>query len=248
MTLLLVWSLLQFADASAARAAGDAAYRQQQYGEARTAYLAALELGGPRGLLHYDLGACAYREKEFGPALHHFRLAQVSLPRDGEVQDNLLSVQRRLGRGETQAFQFTRSLRAALHFFTMSELLVAGYAILVLALLIGALHAVTGRALLRRWLKLAVVLVVIVAALLSLRILEAPRAVVLQNRTVVRNEPSAQTESIFTLAEGDEVAVEEVRGDWAKVESEKGTRGWVEIARLGVVRPQDVDWSLRRES
>jgi tetratricopeptide (TPR) repeat protein len=241
--LLLACLLAQWPDAAAARAAGDGAYREQRYAEAEKAYEAALALGGPRGVLHYDLGACAFRGKQYARALYHFRLAQVELPRDSELRENLQSVQRKLGRGETQSFQFTRSLQAALHYFTMSELLVVGYALLGLGLLLLAVHVVARRDPMRSVLKFVVVLLVIVGVLYAVRASESARAVVLESRTIVRNEPSPQTESLFTLGEGDEVAVEEVRGEWAKVRSERGVRGWVELSRLGVVAPQDLAWS-----
>jgi tetratricopeptide (TPR) repeat protein len=235
--LLLALLLAQFPDAGAARAAGDAAYREQRYADAQNAYQAALSLGGPHGTLHYDLGACAFRDKQYARALYYFRLAETDLPRDAELRENLQAVQRKLGHGETQSFQFTRSLQAAFHFFSMSELLVAGYALLLIALASLALYALVRRPLLRRVLKTVVILFVIVAVVFVARWNEGARAVVLETRTIVRNEPSTHTDSLFTLGEGDEVAVEEVRGDWAKVRNERGVRGWVELARLGLVTP-----------
>ncbi|MFO0985056.1 MAG: SH3 domain-containing protein [Planctomycetota bacterium] len=240
MITLVLLAVLQWSDAPAARAAGDAAYRAQRYADAEGAYRAALELGGPRGILQYDLGACAFRAKQMGRALYHFRLAQVRLPRDQEVKDNLSSVQRRLGKGETQAFQFTRSLKAAMHWLTMGEVLIVGYAALLLALVMAALFVLTGRRGARRLLVLGASVVLLAAGLLWMRGNEPDQGVSLASRTTVHNEPSAQTESIFTLAEGEEVLVREVRDQWAKIENDKGARGWVPLDRIGVVELQDL--------
>lgn len=203
-------------------------------------YRVVLEKGIRNGSIHFNLGNALLRQGELGAALHQYRLAQLFLPRDGDVEANLqYARQKRTDRLELPTpepiermlFWLGSTSHVELHW---------------LALLGAACFWVLLAA--QRWnprwrLRIPVGLALLATLLAGgsafyqgWRLTNMPDAVVLEPTLSVRSGTDKGSVVLFTLHAGAEVRTRGVQADWVQLELSEGKRGWVEQRFVGLVR------------
>src|SRR5210317_1008449 len=78
---------------------GNALYLTGAFEEAYSAYEKGLEGGRGQGCFYFNQGNCLFKLGRYGEALHRYRMAACSLPRDPGVVRNIRIVRQRLGLG-----------------------------------------------------------------------------------------------------------------------------------------------------
>lgn len=233
---LLITGSLEAAEADLCLERGNRLYFLGAYEDAIDMYDAARLGGGAPGVLAYNRGNCLFRLDRFGEALHAYLEAEKHLPRSSNVQNNIAVTASRLGNPPAGGGGFVERLRKSAGWFTASEYGAAGRILLVVFLAAATLSMARARVPSARWVGL-VLLPGVVLLGLSAFVDDGPRGsacVVVKNAVLVVNEPTGQGDALFSLREGEVVALEAVRRDWVRIRDREGNRGW---ARDAAVRP-----------
>jgi len=232
LALLILMAMLPAAgaaqDPDALFAEGNTLYRQGGFEEALARYRGAEASGGDPGVLACNRGNCLFRMGRYGPALYEYLVAERHRPRDGRVAHNIAVTSARL-RGSIPARKsFTGLFMRAAGTFRADEYRAAG-ALLAAAFFVVAAGAFRkGRAPALRWAVLLLLPGLLLYALSS-AVADGPRgraAVVVGEAAQVFNEPSDGGDALFSLGEGEIVAVHETRGWWLRVSDCEGHSGW----------------------
>jgi tetratricopeptide (TPR) repeat protein len=215
-------------DAAELFAAGNDLYRQGLFEDALVQYDDAGTVGGDPGVLAFNRGNCFFRMGFLGEALHQYLIAERNRPRDGRVARNIAVTTARLGGAIPPRRSFTGLFRKAAGTFRADEYRAAGALLAAIFFIAAAGTLRKGR---RPALRLAVLLLLpgLLLYALSAVVVDGPRgriAVVVKEAAQVYNEPSDGGDALFSLREGEIVAVDGTRGGWLGVSDSEGHRGW----------------------
>lgn len=215
-------------------------YQQGDYGRAISLYRAVLQQGVVNGHLHYNLGNAYQREGQLGPAIQQYRIAELLMPRDGDVEANLrFARNQRKDKGELPSPDALHRLLFWSDALSPRELVLA--TLLLNALfwtLMGVGRFRTGISV-RPLTSLAAVATVLCGAsagLMHYELAESPDAVVLEHEISARSGTDVRSVVLFVLREGMEVKTRSVGADWVQVDAGEGRRGWVERRFVGLIR------------
>ena len=215
-------------------------YQQGDYARAITLYRAVLQQGVVNGHLHYNLGNAYQREGLVGPAIQQYRIAELLLPRDGDVEANL-----RFSRNQRKDKSELPPPDALHRLFFWSDALSPRELVLATLLLNGLFWTLMGVGRFRTGFSvrpltsLAAVATVLCGASAGLKhyeLAESPDAVVLEHEISARSGTDVRSVVLFVLREGMEVKTRSVGPDWVQVDAGEGKRGWVERRFVGLVR------------
>lgn len=236
------------ADLAAAMAAGNQAYSDGRFDQAREHYLAARALAPGSPDVHYNLGNAQARAGEIGPAVASYLRAQRLAPRDRDIRQNLSWLRQNLKDLELAGDAlplFIAQGAAVVGLLTLDEwslLFVAGLWASAVALGWGWWR---GRS---TWQRRA--LVACLAATATTGSVAAGRwhqervrdqAVVVAAAVTVRSGPASSYPTLFEVHEGLALEVREARDGWNRVSLGGDWQGWlpaeaVESVRLGPAR------------
>jgi len=221
-------------DPSALFAEGNALYGQGLFEEALSRYcgadtFGADAFGADAGVLAYNRGNCLFRMGRYGPALYEYIVAERSKPRDGRVKANIAVTTARLGGSIPARKSFIDLFRRAAGTFRADEYRAAGALLAALFFIVAAGAFRKGRMPALRWAVLLLLPGLVLYAL-SAAVADGPRgrvAVVVGEAAQVFNEPSDSGDALFSLREGEIVAVTDERhGRWLRVSDGAGHSGW----------------------
>jgi tetratricopeptide (TPR) repeat protein len=211
-------------------------YLAGEYQEAADAYTeGGVVLENP-GLYYYNLGVCAFRMDRYGSALACFLQARHFMPRNERVKHNIAATRSRLGLDENRSF--LKRAREAFLILTAKESLVLSALFASLALLLWASFFRKRQRFLNRFAIgtfTAAVLFLAMGLYMSLGP-GAPLGVVIQASQTYSDPTTEGGEIRFTLREGEELRVEEVREGWVRVQDRAGRLGWVPEENIAVLR------------
>lgn len=243
------------ADLDALMAAGNRAYTEGRFGEARDAYLAARTLAPGSPDVHYNLGNAHARSGAIGPAVASYLRAQRLAPRDSDVRRNLGWLRQNLKDLELADRSlplFVAQAAAVVGALSLAEwgvVLVAG---LWLTAVVVGWGWWRGRSVWhRRALIAAVAATALAGAVTGARWhFEHVReqAVVTAEAVAVRSGPAVSYPTLFEVHAGLALDVRETREGWCRVSLGGDWQGWlpaesVEAIRLpspGAAAPQTV--------
>ena len=215
---------------------GNSLYLTGAFEEAFNAYEEGLEWRRNPGCFYFNQGNCLFKLGRYGEALHRYRMAACTLPREPGVTRNIRVVRQRLGLKEVSSV--STSPVAWLLTFTTSEYVTGGLFLASAALLFFSLSRLKQCRHARRIaiaLALPALLVLLAATYLALDL--SGRSGVVTKPCEILSEPSPKAGSLlFTLREGEEVRVDESRKGWHRITSIDGREGWVRSNELAVVR------------
>jgi hypothetical protein len=214
-------------------------YQAGDYEQAAACYDSLVDDGVHNGPLHFNLGNASLHLQRHGDAIYHYRQAQVFMPRNSELRSNLGKA--RQAAGVTDRAVPRSPVSQAVFFYdslSPGELLWITAALHVLLWLTLCVRLFRSGEILT-WSAIAVAATFAVfATTTTLRVIELatrPTAVVVSGTAVARSAQDRTAPQMFTLPEGSEVRVVARQGSWAAVEAMGGSRGWVDMASLGVI-------------
>ena len=226
-------------DAGEAMRTANQLYEAGQFAQAAQAYQQLVDHGYVSSALFYNLGNAHYKQGDYGRAIANYRRAQRLDPRDSDIEANLA-----LARAQTvDQFEavddgglLSQLGDAVQGWFTVDELamtaLGAWILFIFLLLLFGSAKAggAWRRGLQYALVASAVVLTVGVLALGSVIHVgnNASEGVIVATEVDVTSGPGPQYVTEFTLHDGTEVELVEVRGNWVRLALPGGElEGWV---------------------
>jgi tetratricopeptide (TPR) repeat protein len=209
-------------------AEGNTLYQQGLFEDALTRFQGAVQSGGDPGILAYNSGNCLFRMGRYGRALHEYLIAERHRPRDSRIKKNISVTRDRLGGAIPERGSFAGLFRRAAGTLRADEYRSIG-ALLFATFLITAAGAFRkGKAPALRWVALLLLPGLVLYAL-SFAVKDGPRgrvAVVVEQAAQAFNEPSGSGDALFSLREGEIVAVADERRGWLRVSDSEGHSGW----------------------
>ncbi len=233
--MIVLWMWLTLAVAGAL-SEGDDRFNDGDLGAAIEVMAPVAERGWGSGKLHYNLGNVYYRKGELARAILHYRSAQRSRPRDGNVHHNLA-----LARSELKGLPDPAGLPSTwMALMTPGELSFCGLFLSVM----GSLWVVVWYRREQRgvlaWpgisLLFAGLAMCTVATLGVWSIHKHPIAVVVESEALVRDAARTDGGERFRLPPGSELSVVRELGQFLLVEDGGGRRGWVSVSAAAVAR------------
>lgn len=235
---ILLAGLASAADPDLSLERGNRLYFIGSYEDALDMYDAARLEGGAAGTLAFNRGNCLFRLDRYGEALHAFLEAEKHLPRDGRVKRNIAVTTDRLGNPAGTGAGFVDRFRLGAGWITAAEYGAAARLLLAL-FFFTALGTMWRRRLpAGRWVALFLLPGLLFVGLSEL-VGDGPRGpvcVVVKNAALVVNEPTSEATALFSLREGEVVALEASRRDWVRIMDREGNRGWARDTAVRAVR------------
>jgi tetratricopeptide (TPR) repeat protein len=218
------------------------AYQQEDYTSAIKGYEALIAEGIEHGGVYYNLGNAYFKDGQLGRAILNYERAYRLLPRDEDVEANLLFAR---SVTEDQISEpplsiFRRCMFSLRDHFNKRELtwLCFGFYLVICLSAVGYIFAKSSY--LRRWLQRMLIVVgicfLIVLWTLAIKAYDVShhvRAVILSPRAEAFSGPADTYTKIFVLHEGPAVEVHEERGPWSLIKLPDGTGGWMESEAMG---------------
>jgi tetratricopeptide (TPR) repeat protein len=200
-------------------------YEQGKYAEAAAAYENLARAGGQSSSVWFNLGNAAYKSGQIGGALIAYRMAERTDPRDTALRANLQFVR-------TKVYSDERArVPAWIDFVRLATLnewtaLTASLLWLFFVVLAG------GELARKRYPKTAIAFLVLFALSagtlgLALRDQITSQAVVIAKEATARLGPLDESQAIFQLRDGAELAVLALKGEWVEVRDPEKRVGWV---------------------
>lgn len=211
-------------------------YDQGHYKEASEQLNSLLKEGLINGHILYNLGNSLYRDSRRGAAISAWLAARQLLPRDPNIQANLvyasqenkdqLSWERQDGLLQTFAFWMP--------WLSERELFLIASVVLIISLLlfIGSLlkpDIVTLRNISRAWAVCSVFLFIALAITIQNR--RSPAAIT-SGQAQVHSAPGERNTVIFELHEGAPVNIDHEESDWYRISLSDGKTGWIHSRHL----------------
>lgn len=222
------------------REEADRSYQQGDYERAILLFQGVLKSGQVNGHLHYNLGNAYMRAGRLGPALQHYRIAEVYLPRDGDVEANLrFARDQRKEKSELPAPDALHRILFWSDALSPRELIIATLLLNVLfwgLLAVGRFRTAFNVKPLSALAAVATLLCGASAGLKHAHLADNPDAVVLEHEISARSGTDVRSVTLFTLKEGAEVKTQSVTPEWVQIDAGEGKRGWVERRFVGLIR------------
>lgn len=241
MILLVLLALLLPAqsqpNADALFALGNRLYSEGDARGAAAAYEGVLDTGWTSLALELNLGNAYFGAGQLGQAVLHFERAHRLAPRNADVQHNLRLARERVDLEAAPPLAPADAAARWLSAYVGADSVAMGLFALYLAVL-GLVGFRLWRRDSRPWLRRSLVvlvpllLFVTVAAVLTARYEDRPRAVVVASEVAVRTSPSSTAGAIHNAPEGAVLIVTAERGAWRGVRLPDGTVGWAEASAL----------------
>jgi len=245
----LVVTLLTVADVSWAEGGGDASsydcpalYDSGEYLQAANCFASLEAAGNHNGHLLYNLGNSWQQAGKTGKAILAYRRAQLYLPRNADLRENLTAARARvrvdLGPPDERG-PVARTILAPYDSLSSAELLILGT--VAWALLFGFLSLRAWRSEALVCLPTTLLALVAIAGLgghlaRSYQVSGHPIAVIESEEVTLRSGRNLRSMELARLHEGSELIVVEETDDWIQVSLSTGQRGWLPHDSLGLAR------------
>ena len=210
-------------------------FAQKNYGRAAGDYQAILTQQGFSAPVLFNLANAYYRDGKLGLAILNYERAQLLAPGDADIAFNLHVARAKAGLADRPTVWFDRAAR----FFSLNTLSwLGGAAVLLIA--VGMVARQFKRPNRFGWrVGMTASVCVLLATMLAVgfRWSELQRAIVTVKNTPVYIAPVTVGQPLFTLAEGQAVALCKAHGEFVLLETSDGHRGWVNRANVSSLIP-----------
>ena len=240
---ILMASLALLGAAALARAAeeqtafdqANTAFAQKNYGRAAKDYQAIITRRGVSAPVLFNLANADYRNGKLGLAILNYQRAQFLAPGDADIAFNLHIARAKAGLADRPMGWFDQ----AACFFSLNTLSWLGGAALLLIAAGFVARQLTQRIQFGWRAGMMASVCVLLAAMLAvgIRWSELREAIVTVKNTPVYISPVTVAQPLYTLAEGQAVAVQKPHGEFVLVETSDGHRGWVKSADVSPLMP-----------
>ena len=203
-------------------------YEQKQYSKASSVYEGLIQQGSISSALLFNAGNAAFKSKQIGRAIAHYRQALRLAPRDPDIQANLRFARNTVENGSQSAGLTDRFSKI----FTLNELTVV--TAVFLWLWFGLLAIREWRPALRPALRGYTLLSGIMLGAFGLWLgaiaivaVKDHSGVIIAHEAAARFGPLEESQVAFTLRDGSEVQILAERSGWVEIKDPRGRRGWV---------------------
>ena len=203
-------------------------YEQKQYSKASSVYEGLIQQGGISSALLFNAGNAAFKSKQIGRAIAHYRAALQLAPRDPDIQANLRFARNTVENG-SQISRFTDRFSRIL---TFNELTVVTAVFIWLWFGLLAIRELRPalRPALRGYTLLSGIMLGAFGLWLGAIAIVAAKdhpGVIVANEAAARFGPLEESQVAFTLRDGSEVQILAARPGWVEIKDGRGRRGWV---------------------
>ena len=211
------------------------AFAQTHYGHAANDCQAIIARQGFSAPVLFNLANAYYRDGKLGLAILNYKRAQFLAPRDSDIAFNLHVARDKAGLADRPMGWFDRAAR----FFTLDTLSWLGGAAVLLIAAGFVMRQFTQRHRLGRRVGMTAGVCVLLATTLAVgsRWSELREAIVTVKNTPVYISPVTVALPLYTLAQGQSVALDKAHGEFVLVETSDGHRGWVKRADVTPLIP-----------
>lgn len=221
---------------------GNEQYRTGNYQEAIAAYQQAINSGYTSGALYYNMGNANFRLDELGQAVLYYEKARLLMPENPELLHNLDIAK---SKAVDQFSQLPVPVWVT-WWRTMLErtggrwLFWVGLLFYLLAVGVVVYRIRTGSR--NPWLRRARAASILLGAgfllsafAASMQSVETRQAVILVERTDLRESPDASSASELQIHEGLVIDVLQKNNGWVEIKLPNGTTGWVPVESTGEI-------------
>ncbi len=224
--------------------AGNRAYRAGEYATADSLYQQILQAGYESAALYYNLGNTHYKMGHIGQAIFYYRKALHINPSDPDAQKNLKLARLKIVDKIELPPQFFLLVwwhkithNNSYRFYGKLFLLIWW-----LMFIWGTIYLVVRNS---RWRQRIRPIITVMAICLifiggigyaAYQVQEIQRTgVIISDIVTVRSAPEQNATELFILHEGSEVAIQEKRGNWYKIQLLDGKSGWVPLQVMAII-------------
>jgi tetratricopeptide (TPR) repeat protein len=217
-------------------AQGNSEYQKGNYPAAEQCYRQILDSGIESGPLYYNLGNTCFKQKRMGEAIYFWEKAQLKLPADREIRENLeLANMLIVDRIEIPPDPFPiRIITVMQNLLTTAQ---EAWLVVILFIASNALFAfyLLGKNLrhsFRAFIGSLVIglLFVLFACSLTWKIYDGDfrkKGIAVEQKVDVRSAPGNESIIVFTIHEGIKVRVHEYSNGWYQISLPNGWSGWL---------------------
>ncbi len=219
-----------------AEAAFDAAnklYDQGKFSAAADAYMQMVREGNAPVAVYFNLGNALFKAGERGRAIAAYRIVEASTPRDPDLRANLSFALAQV-HGPTIKEPIYASWIRRVNLNEWAFATSIGFWITIILLAVGYLRPQLKKAMMR-YAMAAGALTLCAAVCLGFSVYQAGnvhRAIVISQEAAVRRGPLDEAETVFTVYDGAELRVLDVKGEWAQVAAGPGKSGWIKMPQI----------------
>lgn len=238
--ILLALSLLVTAHAAGAQNDFDdanRAFEQGRFKEAISKYEALLQNGTRSSAIYFNLGNACFRDGQLGKAISHYRNAERLTPRDPDLRANLDFARRTVQDGNAALPRGILSWSQRLTTNEWSLFLGGSIWLLFGVLLAGRLKPTLRPSLGGLGVTATALLLVSLSGLGASTLCTRPAAdaVIISPTAAVRYGPFDESQSNFSLKDGQEILVLDSKSDWLQIRDLSGRTGWLRKTQLQIV-------------
>ena len=215
----------------------NAAFAQKDYRRAANDCQAIITQQGFSAPVLFNLANAYYHDGNLGLAILNYERAQLLAPGDADIAFNLHLARAKAGLADRPKVWFDRAAR----FFSLDTLSWIGAAavLLIAAGIAGRQFTQRHRFGWRAGMTASVCVFLATMLAVGIRWSELHRAIVTVKNTPVYISPVTVGQPLYTLGEGQAVALRNAHGEFVLVETSDGHRGWVKRDACEPAHPRD---------
>ena len=239
LVLLGASALVRAADVQTPFYQANEAFVQKDYARAERDGEAIIAQHGYSAPVLFNLANAYYQDGKLGQAILNYQRAQLLAPRDADIAFNMHLARAKAGLADRPTAWFD----AAARFFSLNTLSwIGGAAVLfIIGGFVARQFTERCRLACRIGMSVAVCVLLATTSAVVLQWPELNQAIVTAKNSPVYISPVTVGQPLYTLAEGQSVAMRNAYGDFLLVETSDGHRGWVKRADVGRLIPSKHD-------
>ncbi len=220
-------------------------YKLEKYEEAIDSYQKIQDLGVSSSELYFNLGNCYYKLNKVAPSIYNYEKALILNPLNEDAQNNLIFAKRLTidNIKELPKSVFQKLDESFIKKLSYNEWALVSVILSVLGSLFFLLfyfaYTPSRKRLFFVTSILSFLLLITSSALTYKEYMYTKNnieAIVFAQQTEIKNAPTLNSESIFTLHEGTKVKVLDTVDNWKKIRIADGKIGWIVSEELKVLR------------
>jgi tetratricopeptide (TPR) repeat protein len=203
-------------------------YEEGKFSDATAAYESLLQTGLASPALYFNLGNARFKAGHVGPALAAYHRAAALDPRDPDIRANLQFARNQV-QGPTYKPAFYERWLSQLSLNEWSLAAAATFWAFFLLLAVRQIRPAL-RPYSNKWTLGLLLAALATSAGLSARLWSerrAPIATIIASEAIVRHGPLAESQTAFTLHDGAEVKILDLKDEWVQVTTDPRRIGWL---------------------
>lgn len=213
-------------------------YKEGKYSQAARSFEKLLQDGPRNGTLYYNLGNSYFKIGMLGKAILSYRLAELYMPRDEDLNANLRYA-RQLTKDKIETKQLVPFLKRFCFWYSklnIRELFLVLLIVHALFWILALLKIVLRNEYLNFIFFITLALTVVLGSSFAIKLYHysyGTAGVVLAKEVTVRSGNGINNTALFQLHDGAEFKITQQEGDWLKIELPDGKKGWIDSRWAG---------------